>query len=593
MVNWLSPSQLADTGLKAVIAATFGSYADKREVEVAVSPIDDAQSAQLFFDYSEKQELWFDYVADLGDGFNPTYAIAYLLAKEQLAVDGHATERGRFLVLGGDQVYPTANRSEYLKKLIGPYRAALPWTNDPPDIFAIPGNHDWYDGLTSFLRIFCQSRDETGTRARWVGGWRARQRRSYFAIRLPNNWWVWGIDAQLASDLDQPQLAYFDDLGDWMVNEGGEHKIILVAPEPNWVYCGGDDDAKKTRALNDPLRFDTLAHFEAQYIRAKNGLRLSTTIAGDLHHYCRYTNLANGTYRITSGGGGAYLYPSHQMPERISIPEPLPQTYTRTVPMPAPMPGAEPREALYPPAGTSRILGLRIRAIPLRNKSFGLMLGFIYLMFAWLLQSASDSAFIAKLADGLTLDDARGGIMRVLAHSPGTAFFMLAIVGGVAAYSYTERKHSAILPWTGALHGVLHVLLAFVLMWCGAHAVNWILGARAATLHVAAFLIAVLTMLIGGWFAGSLLFGAYIWLMSVTTGGHTNDVYSSMAIQDYKHFLRFHVKDDGSIEIFAIGIDNVPREWTLDPERGCTAPFFEPKGTKLEPRVVDGPFTAA
>jgi hypothetical protein len=130
-------------------------------------------------------------------------------------------------------------------------------------------------------------------------------------------------------------------------------------------------------------------------------------------------------------------------------------------------------------------------------------------------------------------------------------------------------------------------------MWCGAHAVNWILGARAATLHVAAFSIAVLTMLIGGWFAGSLLFGAYIWLMSVTTGGHTNDVYSSMAIQDYKHFLRFHVKDDGSIEIFAIGVDNVPREWTLDPARGCTAPFFEPKGTKLEPRVVDGPFTAA
>ncbi|MBD0259532.1 MAG: hypothetical protein ICV83_27750 [Cytophagales bacterium] len=56
----------------------------------------------------------------------------------------------------------------------------LPWTWRPRWLFAIPGNHDWYDGLASFVKQFCQGR--------WVGGWRTTQTRSYFALALPHNW---------------------------------------------------------------------------------------------------------------------------------------------------------------------------------------------------------------------------------------------------------------------------------------------------------------------------------------------------------------------------------------------------------------------
>ncbi|MDQ3642082.1 MAG: hypothetical protein M3450_11640, partial [Actinomycetota bacterium] len=46
----------------------------------------------------------FDYVAGLGDGWNPTYTVARLLATEKLGLDWngevHATERGRILVMG-------------------------------------------------------------------------------------------------------------------------------------------------------------------------------------------------------------------------------------------------------------------------------------------------------------------------------------------------------------------------------------------------------------------------------------------------------------------------------------------------------------
>ena len=35
--------------------------------------------------------------------------------------------------------------------------------------------------------------------------------------------------------------------------------------------------------------------------------------------------------------------------------------------------------------------------------------------------------------------------------------------------------------------------------------------------------------------------------------------FSALRIQDYKHFLRFRIKPDGTLEIFPIGIDRVPR----------------------------------
>ena len=93
--------------------------------------------------------------------------------------------------------------TEYENRLIGPYRAALPFVDEPrgTHLYAIPGNHDWYDGLTNFIRIFCQKA--------WIGGWQTRQERSYFALELPHRWWLWAIDIQFDAYIDDPQLAYF------------------------------------------------------------------------------------------------------------------------------------------------------------------------------------------------------------------------------------------------------------------------------------------------------------------------------------------------------------------------------------------------
>ena len=60
-------------------------------------------------------EFWMDFVADTGDGWNSTYAVASAVAQPELSSANskgteHRTVRGRLLVFGGDQVYPAASR---------------------------------------------------------------------------------------------------------------------------------------------------------------------------------------------------------------------------------------------------------------------------------------------------------------------------------------------------------------------------------------------------------------------------------------------------------------------------------------------------
>ena len=110
--------------------------------------------------YSEEEELWFDWIADTGDGANATYTVARSLAQPVLEVraddyrqhkvfqkldkppathkakregiennkDEHFNinlPRGKFFVIGGDLAYPTANEDEYNKRLFRPFEYAL------------------------------------------------------------------------------------------------------------------------------------------------------------------------------------------------------------------------------------------------------------------------------------------------------------------------------------------------------------------------------------------------------------------------------------------------------------------------------------
>ena len=149
-------------------------------------------------------------------------------------------------MFGGDEVYPVASALQYEQRLNEVLRtaASLDEVVDLPPVMALPGNHDWYDGLASFRRNFCESwvqRDAPSgeeliavpatDQRDDVGGWGAFQSRSYFAVQLSPRWWLWAVDSQLDAPIDAEQLSYFRGARLHL----GDAKIILCTATPSWL----------------------------------------------------------------------------------------------------------------------------------------------------------------------------------------------------------------------------------------------------------------------------------------------------------------------------------------------------------------------
>ncbi len=624
MVRWLAPGELVRAGVKALLSSLFGAYADKREVQalqagqlLARAAEGDGRAAldelirREVCDFSDRGEVWIDYVADLGDGWDATYTVARLLAEETLPLGpgGPETRRGEILVMGGDQVYPTATREEYNDRLVGPYRAALPCVPDaaaPPRLFAVPGNHDWYDGLTSFYRLFCQER--------WIGGWKTEQRRSYFAVRLPHDWWLWGIDVQLGSDIDLPQIEYFETLASDPDLMPKGSKVILCVAEPSWVFSS----QKGAEA------YKNLAYFEKNLICDK-GHEHVVGLAGDLHAYARYEEqpppgappLHRRKQRFISGGGGAYLYPTHQLPEDLYPQRGLPPDYVAeglrdqhfSSRKPGRATGGE-GNSVFPGAAMSRLLALRSLVLPFKNPDFSLLLGAFYLFFAWLAQSASvHDAAAGSLLTAFTQTGFGGALAQtwdVVKHGPGSALVLLLLWGGLVGFADVKTGWGKLL--LGSAHTLAHGLAMVGLMQLFARLNAALLGGRydgdpAALVdawpHVALF--AAEMLVVGGLVAG-FVFALYMLLANLllrvragVKGVHANEVFSSQVLPDFKNFLRLHIDAQGQLTIYPVGVRRVCRRWRLVPSGPAGAPWFEPAdgaiGTRAEliedPVVVD------
>ena len=127
MVDWVDPELLAKIGVRTVISGTMGQYADQRLMQAAT---DRAEEKDLIARYDYRKSgsgIWVDYISDLGDGFEATYAMAYLVAQDSLSivpprgVDALPTlPAGEILVMGGDQAYPQSSAQEYKERLQTP-----------------------------------------------------------------------------------------------------------------------------------------------------------------------------------------------------------------------------------------------------------------------------------------------------------------------------------------------------------------------------------------------------------------------------------------------------------------------------------------
>jgi hypothetical protein len=558
MTPWLSPSQLFRTGLNVGLSTIFGSYSDKREIQ---GGLDAGPPA----DHSDREDIWIDFVADLGDGFGPTYTIARELAKDDLVLDGTPTKRGRVLIMGGDEVYPSADFREYQNKTVGPYSAALPdvWNeqneDDAPHLYAIPGNHDWYDGLTAFMRTFCRKQK--------VGGWRTKQSRSYFSMKLPHRWWLWAIDIQFDTYIDEPQFRYFEDAAK-QLEEGDS--IILCTAKPSWVEAAEP---------GHPEAYANLDYLERKLLRPRKAeIRLALT--GDSHHYARYARVDPGgdersrAQKITAGGGGAFLAATHHLPVDLVLPPPASRDADK-----ADHPTNWTLACRYPSEKESRQRRKHVVQLPFDNAGMWAFIGGVHVTYAWMAQASHRKAAerFHEVVARLSYDD----IARGLARSPLSVLLSVGLARGLVGFTKAE---SAKLKWgLGAGHAAAQLGAVGVSAGTAAKICRRL---RLSGLRSSGGFVALVG--VGGGLLGCGVMAGYLYVADFFKL-NANELFSAQRNRDWKNFVRLHIGEDGTLTVYPVGVRKTPRKWRLDHDAQGGEPRFEPvnENEKVEPRLIE------
>ncbi|MFN0112127.1 MAG: hypothetical protein ACKVZH_24965 [Blastocatellia bacterium] len=601
MVGWYDPKQLWQTAKQVVISTIIGRHSDRRLMEdvaanahfyefsgdgqfaglqspnqpktPTTSGVPEYAACELLqarqFNLASTEDIWIDYVSDVGDGWNSTYAVAHYLSQKSLQLGGKNLKRGEILIFGGDEVYPTADHEEYRKRLVYPYSYAdcqkPEKPNLPPYAFAIPGNHDWYDSLASFTDLF------SARGVRQFGHWHIPQDRSYFALKLPRNWWLLGVDVQLDHNLDMPQLSYFKAVQEQMTKDD---RVILCCAEPFWVFNEIDSEYRE-RYENSRLR---------QLIDDLFGQKIKVCLAGDLHHYYRATE-TDGTLKITAGGGGAFLHPTHGDVTKAYDPN---------------------NSCSYPDKKQSWWLCIKNLWFLKNNPWYGAVTAPLYLMLVWFMLAGIGEQGRARLIEAsknapsvvnAAWNGAKTAWSSTWFDNPFLVFLVLAAVAGFIGFADGRNKASKF--FAGFLHASAHLAVAPFIGWlvyllyvgklrslpssygCASSACNLIpLIGSGGLIAVAGFLI------------GPCIMGLYLLISLNLYGRHMNEAFSSLQIEGWKNFLRMKIDTTGNLTIYPIGIKDVPSwkkgEWkTNSPTENNPSAFVPVDPDKFKPVLIE------
>ena len=261
-------------------------------------------------------DISFLLLGDTGEGDSSQYAVVPALLSQAPGTD--------FTIICSDVIYPSGESGGYRTKFFRPYRDL-----DGP-IFAVPGNHDWYDGLHGFMSHLCGIDAPMaplsvgpGLRGRiarrlWrrtalpddadlMSMRRERSRSTQQSVSpQPGPYWaldagplrIVGIDTGIIGRIDPEQEAWLR-----RVSFGSDKPKILVTGKPLIVNGKHIADAN-SKAIEAVVRDPA-----ARYVMA---------IGGDTHNYQRYPVRLPGAQVIqyvVSGGGGAYTHATHQIPK--------------------------------------------------------------------------------------------------------------------------------------------------------------------------------------------------------------------------------------------------------------------------------------
>jgi len=573
MTDWFSVGVLLSTGIRDLLSQIFAAYADRRATIAALSP------AETYDGLADRDALWFDYIADVGDGWNSTYSMAWCLAQptQRVSISNEPTtlKRGALLIMGGDEVYPYASAETYSQRLERPYQAALPCSPEGahPALFAIPGNHDWTDGLRGFMRRFCQGA--------WLGGWKTHQTRPYWSIQLPHGWWIWGVDSQMDDYIDQAQVDFFRQSAKAL--KPGDRVILCVAA-PSWIYA----------AEGDTNLHRNLAFIENEII-CEHGAHLVLSLSGDLHHFAHYSakNTADGIdrHKITCGGGGAFTHGTHHLPDRIDLVEQEEQRHYQLEKKVST--NGNITANVLPEQGRSRSLLWKNLLFPLHHPSFGILLGGFYLVYALVLANAGLLTSLSAISweYGNIVSAFLVYFRTTLSHFAPFMFCTLLFASGYAFaqpdwHSNPEKKRVRKLLG-GIAHALMHLGVLVPLLWILSQ--DGVIALPPLPPDWESMFKFSAAVFIFGAIGGGLVFGIYLSLSNLFAGFHRTEAFSAVRDADNKSFLRMYLDKDGLV-IYPLGLKEVGRAWQEDPGGGENRSWVQPReGEKLVPEIIGKP----
>jgi hypothetical protein len=468
------------------------------------------------------RDIWIDFVADTGDDVSVSRAVARLLFAEYGLPDPDrpgetvVAPRGDILLFGGDTAYPVATAQEITNRVVAPWNQvleSLPEDHTPRVILGIPGNHDWYDGLDGFQRLFRRRPADDVTRPSVVGisyvmlqhyaewarqfvrggkvekpkalalaGYTPVQNASYFAFAVTRTFQLYAVDRQLRTP-DSRQCRFLGDV----YRERPDAAAWVLLPDP--IYRFGVP-SKTGTAMIEPLGLDleTRDHF---------------VLTGDVHHYQR---LRRGrTLQIIAGGGGAFLHPA-----RIA-------------------PGGLPHEAQWPNAAQCRRL--------LRGVAFKIgagRSGFLPHLVLFVL-------FLPAVTFGAGFYERLGVIVAAPISMTVVLGVVYALIGGV-------RRRPAVLPFAFGTS-----FMTALLPLAGSYLIGHALDTLGISISLSLLVLATLVVSV---FAGVFVFGAYLALLTRLGFEHTQ-AFTALDHPGFKHFVRLRVRADGTgIDGYCLGLAN-------------------------------------
>jgi hypothetical protein len=332
--SWVAASPLLDSANDQVAKIVHDLVNDRRQRWIAAQRAAGAGDGDFVISLEGNKGCLI--LGDPGEADGSQYAVV----APMLAVD---QQRGSdFMLILSDVIYPAGDINDYINAFYIPYEKY-----DRP-IFAVPGNHDWYDGLNGFMFHFCgaeplpevkfQSSTYTAPErlAHWLWrkgarpyrprllqyryaqprfakseAWKPAQPAPYFAIDLGGDLRLVSIDTGIRGTIDREQ-------GEWLirVSSDAQRVKVLLTGKPLWV-----DGAYHPC----PIEWGSRSDYPNGYETVDDVVRDPTngyvaSIGGDVHNFQRYrvtlTNQNNGNDRtleyIVAGGSGAYMTATHK-----------------------------------------------------------------------------------------------------------------------------------------------------------------------------------------------------------------------------------------------------------------------------------------